>query len=44
MVLKKAAEYYLKKRGGGGGGGLKENANNKYRSLSKKEKEAKREY
>ena len=44
MVLKKAAEYYLKKRGRGGGGGLKENANNKYRSLSKKEKEAKREY
>ena len=42
MVLKKAAEYYLKKRGRGGG--LKENANNKYRSLSKKEKEAKREY
>ena len=43
MVLKKAAEYYLKKRGRGGAG-IKEKANNKYRSLSKKEKEAKREY
>ena len=34
----KAAEYCLKNRGEG----LKENANNKYRSLSEKEKEAKR--
>ena len=42
VVLKKAAEYYLKKKRGRGS--LKENANNKYRSLSEKEKEAKREY